>query len=93
MWPEREGFYAVVGEGQPVVTVVCGGSGYLKVGPAIEALEREAPGLGATFYWILTYALHRILRVYNQYDGLQYEERLQEYAEQDGARTRAIQVS
>src|ERR1700722_11539036 len=37
----------------------------LKVGPAIEALEREAPGLGATFYWILTYALHRILRVYN----------------------------
>jgi hypothetical protein len=40
-------------------------AGYLKVGPAIEALEREAPGLGATFYWILTYALHRILRVYN----------------------------
>jgi hypothetical protein len=48
MWPEREGFYAVVGEGQTVITVVCGGSGYLKVGPDIEAREREAPGLGAT---------------------------------------------
>lgn len=80
---EREGFDEVMGGGQLGVTVVCGGSGYLKVGPAIEALEAEEQGLGAAFYWILTYALYRLMRVYNHDDALQYEERLQEYAEQD----------
>jgi hypothetical protein len=80
---EREGVEEVMGDGQLAVTVVCGGSGYLKVGPAIEALETEEPGLGAAFYWTLTYALYRIMRVYNHDDALQYEERLQEYAEQD----------
>jgi len=80
---EREGFEEVMGDGQLAVTVVCGSSGYLKVGPAIEALETEEAGLGAAFYWTLTYALYRIMRVYNHDDALQYEERLQEYAEQD----------
>jgi hypothetical protein len=80
---EREGFEEVMGEGQLAVTVVCGGSGYLKIGPAIKALEAEGQGLGAAFYWILTYALYRIMRVYNHDDALQYEERLQEYADQD----------
>jgi hypothetical protein len=80
---DREGFGEVMGDGQLAVTVICGGSGYLKIGPAIEALEIEEPGLGAAFYWMLTYALYRIMRVYNHDDALQYEERLQEYAEQD----------
>jgi hypothetical protein len=80
---DREGFDDVMGDGQLAITVVCGGSGYLKVGPAIEALETEAPGLGAAFYWTLTYALYRLMRVYNHDDALQYEERMQEYAEQD----------
>jgi hypothetical protein len=80
---DREGFGEVMGDGQLAITVVCGGSGYLKIGPAIEALEAEAPGLGAAFYWTLTYALYRLMRVYNHDDALQYEERLQEYAEQD----------
>jgi hypothetical protein len=80
---DREGFDEVMGDGQLAITVVCGGSGYLKVGPAIEALETEAPGLGAAFYWTLTYALYRLMRVYNHDDALQYEERMQEYAEQD----------
>lgn len=80
---DREGFEEVMGDGQLAVTVVCGGSGYLKIGPAIEALEAEGQGLGAAFYWILTYALYRIMRVYNHDDALQYEERLQEYAEED----------
>jgi hypothetical protein len=80
---DREGFEQVMGDGQLAVTVVCGGSGYLKIGPAIEALEMEEPGLGAAFYWMLTYALYRIMRVYNHDDALQHEERLQEYAEQD----------
>ena len=80
---DREGFDEVMGDGQLAITVVCGGSGYLKIGPAIEALEAEAPGLGAAFYWTLTYALYRLMRVYNHDDALQYEERMQEYAEQD----------
>jgi hypothetical protein len=80
---EHEGFDEVMGDGQLAVTVVCGGSGYLKIGPAIEALEAEGPGLGAAFYWTLTYALYRLMRVYNHDDALQYEERMQEYAEQD----------
>lgn len=80
---EREGFEEVMEQGQLAVTVVCGGSGYLKIGPAIEALEAEGQGLGAAFYWTLTYALYRLMRVYNHDDALQYEERLQEYADQD----------
>jgi hypothetical protein len=80
---DREGFDEVMGDGQLAVTVACGGSGYLKVGPAIEALEAEGQGLGAAFYWTLTYALYRIMRVYNHDDALQYEERIKEYAEED----------
>jgi len=80
---DREGFDEVMGDGQLAITVVCGGSGYLKIGPAIEALEAEAPGLGAAFYWTLTYAAYRLMRVYNHDDALQYEERMREYAEED----------
>ncbi len=80
---DREGFDEVMGDGQLAITVVCGGSGYLKIGPAIEALEAESPGLGAAFYWTLTYALYRLMRVYNHDDALQYEERMQENADQD----------
>ena len=80
---ERDGFEETLGQGQLSVTVVCGGSGYLRIGPTIEALEAEEPGLGAAFYWILTYALYRVMRVYNHDDALQYEERMREYAEED----------
>ena len=80
---EREGFNQVIGQGQLAVTVACGGSGYLKIGAAIEALEAVEPGLGAAFYWTLTCALYRVMRVYNHDDALQYEERLREYAEDD----------
>ena len=80
---DREGSIEVMGDGQLAITVVCGGSGYLRIGPAIEALEAESPGLGAAFYWTLTYALYRLMRVYNHDDALQYEERMREYAEED----------
>ena len=80
---EREGFDQVIGQGRLAVTVVCGGSGYLKIGPAIEALEAVELGLGAAFYWTLTHTLYRVMRVYNHHDALQYEERLHEYAEDD----------
>jgi hypothetical protein len=69
--------------GQMVVTVECGGSGFLKLGPALAALEIEAEGLGAAFYWALTHALYRVMRIYNHDDALMYEERLREYAEME----------
>jgi len=80
---ERSGEDAVLGNGQLAVTIECGGSGFLKIGPAIAALEEEAEGLGAAFYWTLTYALYRVMRIYNHDDALQYEERMKEYAEDD----------
>jgi hypothetical protein len=79
----RTGSDAALERGQLVVTIECGGSGYLKMGPAIDALEAEAEGLGAAFYWALTRALYRVMRIYNHDDALMYEERLREYAEED----------
>jgi len=69
--------------GRLAVTVECGGSGFLKIGPAIEALEQEAAGLGAAFYWALTYAIYRVIRIYNHDDAFEYEERMKEYAEEE----------
>jgi len=80
---EREGFDKALENGQLVVTIECSGSGYLKIGPAIDALEEEAEGLGAAFYWMLTYALYRVMRLYNHDDALQYEERMKEMAEEE----------
>jgi hypothetical protein len=79
----RTGSDAALESGQLAVTVECGGSGYLKMGPAVETLEAEAEGLGAAFYWALTHALYRVMRIYNHDDALMYEERLHEYAEED----------
>jgi hypothetical protein len=73
---------------QLVVTIECGGSGYLKIGPALDVLEAEAEGLGAAFYWTLTHALYRVMRIYDHDDALMYEERLREYAEEDEERNR-----
>ena len=80
---DQDGEEKVLGAGRLAVTIECGGSGFLKMGPAIEALELEAQGLGAAFYWALTYALYRVMRIYNHDDAFQYEERMKEYAEDD----------
>ena len=80
---ERDGEDKLLGNGRLAVTIECGRSGFLKIGPAIAALEAEAPGLGAAFYWTLTYALYRVMRIYNHDDALEYEERMHEYAEED----------
>jgi hypothetical protein len=80
---EREGYDTAIEDGQLALTIECGGSGYLKIGPAIEALEEEAEGLGAAFYWMLTHALYRVMRIYNHDDALGYEERMKEYAEEE----------
>jgi hypothetical protein len=80
---ERDGEETLLGRGRLAVTIECGSAGYLKIGPVITALEEEAAGLGAAFYWTLTYALYRVMRIYNHDDALQYEERMKEYAEDD----------
>jgi hypothetical protein len=80
---ERDGEDVPLGSGRLAVTIECGGSGFLKIGPAIEALEQEAAGLGAAFYWTLTYAIYRVMRIYNHDDAFEYEERMKEYAEEE----------
>ena len=80
---ERDGEETLLGRGRLAVTIECGSAGYFKIGPVIAALEEEAAGLGAAFYWTLTYALYRVMRIYNHDDALQYEERMKEYAEDD----------
>lgn len=80
---EREGIDEPLGKGRLAVTIECSRAGFLKIGPAITALEEEAVGLGAAFYWTLTYALYRVMRIYNHDDALQYGERMHEYAEED----------
>jgi hypothetical protein len=84
----RTGSDAELESGQLVVTIECGGSGYLKIGPALEALEAEAEGLGAAFYWALTYALYRVMRIYNHDDALMYEERMRDCAAEDDEENR-----
>ena len=79
----RAGSDAELESGQLVVTIECGGTGFLKLGLALDALEAEAEGLGAAFYWSLTLALYRVMRIYNHDDALMYEERMRDYAAED----------
>ena len=80
---ERYGDEALMNDDRLAVTIECTGCGFLKIGPAVAALEEEAEGLGAAFYWTLTYALYRVMRIYNHDDALQYDERMHEYAADD----------
>ena len=80
---EKDGEDVPLGSGRLAVTIECGGSGFLKMGPALEALEQEAAGLGAAFYWTLTRAIYRVMRIYNHDDALEYEERMKEYAQEE----------
>jgi hypothetical protein len=80
---EEDGADMALGNGRLAVTIECGGSGFLKIGPAIETLEQEASGLGAAFYWTLTYAIYRVMRIYKHDDAFEYEERMKEYAEEE----------
>jgi DNA-binding transcriptional ArsR family regulator len=79
----RAGSDAELGSGELVATLECGGSGYFRIGPALDALEAEAEGLGAAFYWALTLALYRVMRIYNHDDALMYEERMRDYAAEE----------
>jgi hypothetical protein len=67
-------------KGRLVATIECHGCGYLRIGPAIDALERETEGLGAAFYWELLHTIYRVMRIYDHQDALQYEEQMREWA-------------
>ena len=86
---ERDGYGSALDNGQLAVTIECGGSGYLKIGPALDALEKEAEGLGAAFYWTLIEALYRVMRIYDHGDALMYEEMLIESANEDDEENRS----
>ena len=66
-----------------VILITSGNCGYLEIGAALEALEREELGLGAAFYWELVHSLYRVMRIYDHTDAFMYEERQREYAESD----------
>jgi hypothetical protein len=86
---ERDGYGSTLSNGQLAVAIECGGSGYLKIGPALDALEEQAEGLGAAFYWTLLRALYRVMRVYDHEDALRYEEMLIESANEDDEENRS----
>ena len=69
--------------GQLAITIHCSGCGFLKIGPALRALEAEGKGLGAAFYWTLLRSLYRVMRIYDHSDAQAYEENLIEYAQED----------
>ena len=86
---ERDGYGSSLSNGQLAVTIECSGAGYLKIGPALDALEKEAEGLGAAFYWSLIHALYRVMRIYDHDDALRYEEMLIESANEDDEENRS----
>jgi hypothetical protein len=69
--------------GQLAITIHCSGCGFLKIGPALRALEAEEEGLAAAFYWTLIRLLNRVMRIYDHSDAQAYEENLIEYAQED----------
>jgi hypothetical protein len=79
----RYGSDARVGEGKLCLSIACQGAGYLRIGPALDALEYEAAGLGAAFYWTLVRSLYRVMRIYDHEDAMMYEENLHAYADED----------
>src|ERR1700733_6434198 len=87
--PERDGYGSTLGNGQLVVTIECGGAGYLKIGPALDALEDQAEGLGAAFYWTLIHTLYRVMRIYDHSDARMYEEMLIESANEEDEENRS----
>lgn len=72
-----------VGEGKLCVSATCSGAGYFRIGAALDALEQEATGLGAAFYWSLVRSLYRVMRIYDHDDALMYEEQLHDYVDSD----------
>lgn len=74
--------------GMLALSVECSGCGYLKIGPAVHALENEEAGLGAAFYHLSRLSLYRWLRLYDHTDAEAYSDNLREWAEQEDEEAR-----
>jgi hypothetical protein len=85
---ERYGYDRGLESSELAILINSGNCGYLEIGEALEALEKEERGLGAAFYWQLTSSLYRVMRVYNHDDALMHEEQLHEWAEQEDEEAR-----
>ncbi len=68
---------------QLFLTVEAGACGYLKIGAVLEALEKEAPELGAAFYHLLLRAAWKWVRTYDHHAAADYVATLREYASQE----------
>lgn len=80
---EQYGYDRALETSELAIMITSGNCGYFEIGKALEALEVEEEGLGAAFYWQLTYSLYRVMRIYNHDDALMREEMLREWAEQE----------
>ena len=70
-------------DGTIFATIETGDCGYLELGPALGALEREEVGLGAAFYSVLMSAMHEWMNTYNFYDAEMLIDRWKESIEMD----------
>jgi hypothetical protein len=59
------GQYPQLESGSLAVSICCSGAGALRLGKLVNALEHEAKGLGAAFYWTLIRSLYHVMRVYD----------------------------
>lgn len=82
---------APLGNGHLLVTIEPEQCAYLEMGAVIEALEREDAGLGAAFFWTLTHALYRVMRIYDLDDAARHEEYIRECVDEEEAQAREFE--
>jgi len=77
-----------LGEGKLMAMFELQACGYLKIGAALDALEKQERFLGAAFYFLLRRSLCRWIRIYDHTDAECYNEQLHEWMEQDEPESR-----
>jgi hypothetical protein len=66
-----------------LITVAAEQCGYMVAGPALEALQSEAKGLGVAFYRVLSASLAKWVRVYDYTDARNCEDGMKQMREMD----------
>ncbi len=77
-----------LGDGKLMAMFELQACGYLKVGAALAALEKQERFLGAAYYFLLRSSLYRWMRIYDHTDAEFYNEQLHEWIEQDEPESR-----
>ena len=74
---------------QPLlITVAAEQCGYMIAGPALDALQSEAKGLGVAFYRVLSASLAKWVRVYDYTDARNCEDGMKQMLEMDDEQSR-----